>query len=207
MQSTPPQPEVIPWTDIAGVWISGAGALASTVIAIVAVVFAVRAAGAEGLRAAEAEESQRRERRAAFATDLLVWLEQSTAITVLGSELAIYNREWVGRGEALSARARTLDSPGATDLLVSARAARNAIETLPFDRRIDVVLPVTGMLKLWVEAWVSTPERSGNGPEVIEAWVDAWAKESAEVEAEGEAEAEADPPRGDEERTDGGSVA
>ncbi|WP_114587766.1 hypothetical protein [Microbacterium arborescens] len=168
------------WTDVAGVWIGAAGAAASTVIAAVAVWLSIRAARAEARRHEEAVASERRERRASFATDLLLWLERSTVFLIMGSEFATDDSEWLEQGERLEARARVLDSPGATELLLAARAAREEMDTLSVDLRIRVALPVTRLLKLWVESWVRDPEQvdiAGRGS--IRSWVRGWADQEA----------------------------
>jgi len=111
--------------------------------------------GAAMNRAAEADK---RVRRSELARDLIIWFDRSTVLMVIGGDATILDSDWVEAGTALNARARVIDSEGATELMQAAKRARSAVEQIDPERRIDVAFRATGMLQLWAEQWVEDGE-------------------------------------------------
>ncbi|WP_336633666.1 MULTISPECIES: hypothetical protein [unclassified Microbacterium] len=125
----------------------------------------------DGIRGelASKADTERMLRRSEFARDLIVWFDRSTPVMVVGADVAVLDKEWVRDGEALSARARVIDSAGAVSLLVAARDARTAVEKIPLERRLDAAIRATQLLKLYAERWVEEP---GEKTYAITSWIE-----------------------------------
>ncbi len=158
------------WFDIAGFIVSVVGTAASTAIAIIAIVLTVTTARA----------SQRREERAKreqWVSDYNVWLDAGVVYMLTGMDTAVQDKEWVSRGRDLSARASVLESPGANDHLVAARSARGLLAVLPVETRVDIVLDITRLLKLWASKWAHEPTTR---PGDVGEWITAYTKRDAD---------------------------
>lgn len=128
------------------------------------------ATAAEGIEAAmnRTADAQKRMRRSELARDLIIWFDRSTVLMVLGGDASILDSDWVEAGTALNARARVIDSAGATGLIQAAKRARSAVEQIDPERRIDAAFGATRMLQLWAEQWVEDGEEH---PYPIEEWI------------------------------------
>lgn len=157
VMSVTPDPTTPPvdtsWVDVAGFWVSLVGTLASTVIAVVAVVLSVSVARAQSRRDARAA-------RAAWAHEYTVWLDAGTVYMAAGMDAAMLtDREWIDRGNEIQTRGRLLESKGASDYMVAARAAFAHIATMPIEQRMTAALTATRMLPFWLEGWVDDPDK------------------------------------------------
>lgn len=137
------------WTEVAGIWIAGAGAVASTAVAVAALVISII------LMRAQRGDVQR-EARADWASEMQVWLDDSKVL-MLVEGLEAFDEDWVTRGNLLMARAGVLSSPGAESLMLAAKAARVATSKLTPEERRRAVHPTTALLKLCVRDWVDDP--------------------------------------------------
>jgi hypothetical protein len=162
--ATPAPAPVDPsWVDVWGFWVGALGTLASTVIAVVAVVLSVSVARAQGRRDTRAA-------RAGWAHEYSVWLGAGTVYMAAGMDAAILtDREWIDRGNDIQARGRLIESKGANDYMVAARAAFAHIATMPIDKRMDAAMTATRMLPFWLESWVDDPDKR---PGDIVPWID-----------------------------------
>jgi hypothetical protein len=161
--TTPPAPVDASWVDVWGFWVSLVGTVASTIIAVVAVVLSLSVARAQGRRDARAA-------RAAWAHEYTVWLGAGTVYMAAGMDAAIpTDREWIERGNDIQARGRLLESKGANDYMVAARAAFAHIATMPIEKRMDAAMTATRMLPFWLESWVDDPDKR---PGDIVPWID-----------------------------------
>ena len=119
---------------------------------------------AVALTVGAARATKRRETRvgrAAWAHEYDVWLDTGTIYMAAGMDAAILtDREWIDRGNDIQTRARLLDSTGANDYMVAARAAFEYIATVPPDLRIKAAMTATKMLAFWAEGWVNDPKKS-----------------------------------------------
>jgi len=155
----PVAPTTTGWVEVAGFWVALVGTVASVIIAVAAVVLSVKAFRAEAARATRAEEVEKRLRRSDLARDIIVWFDKGIIYMTVGSDAALLlDDDFVRDGQELDARARTIDSPGATDLLLATREARRAVGGLPEDRRMRAAINITRLLKLWAERWVDDPK-------------------------------------------------
>jgi hypothetical protein len=152
------------WTDIGTFVVGIIGTIASTAVAVVAIVLSTKAVRAEADRA-------RRDRRAEWARDFSIWIEAGTKYLLI-PDAAILDDEWVATATSLSSRARVLDSPGATDLMVAAKRARSEVSSLPPETSTRVALTMTSLIQLWAQQWVEKPRE---GELAVEEWAQAFA--------------------------------
>ncbi len=160
--TTPPAPTAAPlWTDIADVWIAGASAVATLALAIISLFIATQAQRSERRRIVRAE-------RVEFVRLFADWVEVSTKHMATGEVAAVLDSEWVSKGQALTAMANTMRSPGALDLILETRRVSKRIAGLPAERRIIEAIEASRLIRHVAFGWAETPRP---GPFHLESWV------------------------------------